>query len=519
MTEGQIHLLQDELGPETENIDNFTLNSQRSFSDTESRSDSGEEEDYGITFDVDAHLCLLTDLESETSDSENVEINVLEEVTAPVKAEGVQKVKIPVVSKAAKKTLGELVPGTASDQPDPNIPIMPEVGSKVILGVQIEGIGVEALGDTGAQASLLPQWFRNQVVATYGQRWWEGRRQDSNARLQSASGQDLENRGVYNLTLTDGYATVVVPFHVNSNEYTQKRSNRTRILLGTNALRGLGILMTSASGELLMTPSHYQIPLQVTVDTQEGPQKVYDGTTCVHPMGITWPSESTRQREKNTDIPEPMILPKPKGINSPSRKVKETDHEPAVLPETENVWKKPEHSPERLRQLQNQKHAAQHLPTKNIPELRQRKSPQKKEKTVVNVILRRKHSPSPKDVSLGGVHISEEQKVARYESLLKGCRRVPQVSFALKSQVRLLPTVYNRAGERIAAEDVPKSSNFVLRKRSADRARAEAPHLYHVLSAKPLFPLGVTVDEMESSSPNIQGGGRCTIRIRRRREC
>ncbi|RKX37657.1 MAG: hypothetical protein DRP64_16850, partial [Verrucomicrobia bacterium] len=55
---------------------------------------------------------------------------------------------------------------------EPPIPTVEEIGPTVLLKVEIEGIPVEALGDTGAQAVMLPQWFVQLVIKKYGQNFW-----------------------------------------------------------------------------------------------------------------------------------------------------------------------------------------------------------------------------------------------------------------------------------------------------------------------------------------------------------
>jgi len=228
--------------------------------------------------------------------------------------------KKPTLSTAAQRTLGKQVPGSALEQPDPAIPVVEEIGPTVLLKLEIEGIPVEAIGDTGAQSVLLPQWCVRELIEKHGQEWWDGRWKSSDAYFESATGHPTVTGGIHFLTINDGYTRVVVPCHVHCESYTQEKSSRSRVLLGTNALRGLGFLMTSASGELVMTSSHYQVPLTIFVDTEEGTQQVYSGNPCTNPMGDGWPTESIRQREGNPDIPaEPILLPKPKGILSPSR--------------------------------------------------------------------------------------------------------------------------------------------------------------------------------------------------------
>jgi len=421
----------------------------------------------------------------------------------------------PVLSEAAQRTLGSQVPGSALDQPDPGIPVVEEIGPTVLLRLEIEGIQVEAIGDTGAQSVLLPQWCEQELIAKHGKQWWDGRWKSSDAYFESATGHPTVTGGIHFLTINDGYTRVVVPCHVHCESYTKEKSARSRVLLGTNALRGLGFLMTSASGELIMTPSHYQIPLTVFVDTEEGTQQVYSGKPWTHPMGDGWPTESIRQREGNPDIPEFQALPKPKGIRSPSRSKVPTPEKTDTMrvPNPTLVQINP-HSPEKLQQLQREKHAAKHLPTKKIPELRQRRAKQKPPDTNLSRKPQTHHSPpprdapSPRDMTLGGVFSTKQGKEQRFDQSLNGWRRVPQVSFASKNRIRQLPTITTEMGKRIAAEDVEETRDTRFAAQRARRARREAASIYYILAATPPVPLGVRLDEMEPSLSKGEGGKR-----------
>ncbi|RLA50334.1 MAG: hypothetical protein DRQ98_12975, partial [Gammaproteobacteria bacterium] len=232
-------------------------------------------------------------------------------------------------------------------------------------------------------------------------------------------------------------------------------------------------------------------------------------------MGDGWPTQSIRQREGNPDIPaEPILLPKPKGILSPSRTKTRASEKLDVIrisdPKAVSVGP---HSLEKLQQLQREKHAAQHLPKKKIPELRQRKARQKP--TVINLLLKhrgnklslRREMPSPQAMSLGGVFSTNQEKKERFDQSLKGWRRVSQVSFASKDRVRSLPTITTEMGKRIPAEDVEETRDARYLAQKAKRARREASSIYYILAAKPPVPLGVQLDELESSPSKGGGGG------------
>ena len=143
---------------------------------------------------------------------------------------------------------------------DPEIPVAERTSPALEDKIEIEGHTLDVVLDTGASATLIPYWVLELLEKEKGPKWKEFsdfRLKNSEVKIHGLEGPSVPVMGEITLLMYTGCTLCYVPCLIDRRK-TSRDDAPIPILLGLNALQGLGYTMLGPSGSITLSPSFHQ---------------------------------------------------------------------------------------------------------------------------------------------------------------------------------------------------------------------------------------------------------------------